>query len=402
MSGLPVAFDAWFARAVARDPSARYQDGGEACRELVRLPGPDAAIDETIDARALASSPREASTSPQRAPITDVRPRTHGSLRAVAAVAALVVLLAVGLRFWPRGGALPEAPTSSAVPSASAAPPTPVVITSLPRPACAHPKVISLYASALQDFRDANWDHATARLGEAAELEPGCAAVQLRLAMTQSGDEARATYQRALEHRTDLDPRDRALLDAWEPLTHDPTPDAGAAAARLRAAAEARPGGRRALDPRLRARTRRRAGRRCGVPAGDRARPAVRRRAGQQGLAVKLGTSASTPRRRRRSTIASSSRRRASIAGRAARRCAGRPPGAIRRSRICAWRCRSTRSRRIFDMSGVASSRCKTGRTTRCCRRSRTDGCARRGRILHRPIVEARDRLCPRPRRGAE
>ncbi|HVY47126.1 MAG TPA: serine/threonine-protein kinase, partial [Minicystis sp.] len=33
---LPAGFDAWFAKAVARDPAERFQDGGEACRELVR------------------------------------------------------------------------------------------------------------------------------------------------------------------------------------------------------------------------------------------------------------------------------------------------------------------------------------------------------------------------------
>ncbi len=222
---LPAGFDAWFAGAVVRDPSARVRDGDEACRALVEL---------------LEGSPRSPSGSraaPTR-PVFVAQPipgrsgrRWLGAAAALALVAAIAT--AIGWRIKPR------APADAAVPSVSAESARPIPITDLPPPKCREPKVLDLYASALQNYRDANWGQADLRLLEAAKLEPGCAAVQLRLGQsTQSS--AGEHYQRARERRSDLSARDRLLIDIEEPLVQQPR-DYATGARRAFAAAKENP-----------------------------------------------------------------------------------------------------------------------------------------------------------------
>ena len=214
----PAGFDAWFARAVARDPKARFAEGGEACDALVALLG--AAADTSAEAPALdvASAPTAladpAIVAPIRqatAPGTSRRKPVFVGAMGVVALAAVTVL-AASQRKASHDGA--SASASAPVTSAAAAPSVvPTAITALPPPACSNAQALALYASALQAGRDANWDRGVERLREAAELEPTCAMIQVRLARQQLGDARRASFARALEGRTQLNPRDRVLFD---------------------------------------------------------------------------------------------------------------------------------------------------------------------------------------------
>jgi tetratricopeptide (TPR) repeat protein len=129
----------------------------------------------------------------------------------------------------------------SATASARAAPAVvPTAITKLPVPKCKNAKVLELYAAALQDMHDANWDHAKERLREAVGIEPACAAAEMRLAMIGDAPERQPAYQRAVEHRADLDLRDQMILDAINPVFD--VKDRSAEAAKALAAAHTFPG----------------------------------------------------------------------------------------------------------------------------------------------------------------
>jgi Flp pilus assembly protein TadD len=116
-----------------------------------------------------------------------------------------------------------------------------VSIVALPKPRCANEQALALYATALQAMRDANWSRAAEHLRAAAALEPTCAMIQLRLAQATDGAEQAASYARAVDGRTQMSPRDRALLEIWGAFLQTP-PDVARAVARMQEAVKAFPG----------------------------------------------------------------------------------------------------------------------------------------------------------------
>jgi len=164
--------DGVLARCLAADPLARYGDA----REIQR------AIEGTPPARH--------------------RPRW-------AILAAMVVLgiaaVAIAWRPWHR----PAAPTSR-----------PLGVAATVKAATAD--ALNAYRGGFQQFRDdmffeavSTWEHAT-------ELDPAFAAAHLRLAIFKryfhNPDEARHSYAIAVTNREQLDDRDRAILQAVEPI----------------------------------------------------------------------------------------------------------------------------------------------------------------------------------------
>ena len=83
------------------------------------------------------------------------------------------------------------------------------------------------YRGAFMAFHDAQYFEAVRGFKHAVELDPTFAAAHLRLALLgrwyHSHDESRHSFEIAVQHRDDLDARDRALLEASEPaVMRDP------------------------------------------------------------------------------------------------------------------------------------------------------------------------------------
>jgi serine/threonine protein kinase/tetratricopeptide (TPR) repeat protein len=116
------------------------------------------------------------------------------------------------------------------------APFEPVPVTALPLPESKSPEALAAYAAAMQATRDGNWGYVTTLLQRAVTLDPTLTIAHLRLAMYQYGGllarEGRSSFGRAILGRASLNERDRALLEAFEPLFRDP-PDPREVLARL-------------------------------------------------------------------------------------------------------------------------------------------------------------------------
>ncbi|MFO0756474.1 MAG: serine/threonine-protein kinase [Byssovorax sp.] len=270
------SFDEWFALCVARDPAARFEDGGDACAAL----GPilDEALASAPEQHTAPLSPivpRPAPSSGDRRQITPPRstpgaapPARDISLTRTAPAAAILAaetrtasarpperraprwigalaLGVLGIGALVRFGTAGEPVAPIAVPAPSApAPPAPIVITDLPPPRSASPEARAAYKLALQSLRDANWGQARAGLQEALRHDPSLAAAHLRLAMTTDFydlPELRSQYALAVQGRAGLDAREQALLRAIEPLCVEDPPNNAACRERLQALAEESP-----------------------------------------------------------------------------------------------------------------------------------------------------------------
>jgi serine/threonine-protein kinase len=189
------------ARCLPLSPSARWKDAGEI---LAALNAPARSRSGWILLGALLSVPLVA-----------------------LGVARGVVLARSG------GGA--RSVVSVALPSPHA-----TALTDLPPPASTVPEAIAEYRAGMQLLRDDSEDNARKRFERAAELDPAMAMAHLRSAMTgslsHSPQRVRDEFARAVALRAQLGDRDRALLDAIEPLLGRAQPDDAEAIARLQAA----------------------------------------------------------------------------------------------------------------------------------------------------------------------
>ena len=83
------------------------------------------------------------------------------------------------------------------------------------------PAARGAYVQGIQALRDGNWGVAHTSFEHAAQSDPNWGQAQLRLALTSYGishgaeDRTRRAFQRAVQLRGTLDPRDQALLDAY-------------------------------------------------------------------------------------------------------------------------------------------------------------------------------------------
>jgi serine/threonine-protein kinase len=177
------------ARCLDKDPARRYADA----RELV------AALDRP----------------PDRA---GPRPRTL--VAALMAVAA-AVMVAVGLVVL-----VPHLRNRRAA----------TTLLDLPAPPTRNAEAASAYAAGIQTLHDNNWYRALEHFERAAHLDPTMAAAHLRVAMAcgpGNPQKKRLAFSRAAALRSQLTPRDLALMEALEPMLQRLKEDPAEAARRL-------------------------------------------------------------------------------------------------------------------------------------------------------------------------
>jgi serine/threonine-protein kinase len=172
------------------------------------------------------------------------RKRARGALLVSAgALAAAAVVMSI----VPRHVQPVPAIASTEVASAAAAP-APVVtrIIDLPPPATQVPAAAAAYAAGLQAVHDDNWFKALGLFTQAAQLDPTMAAAHLYLSLgslvMNSPPTRRAEYEKAAGLRAQLSDRDRALLEALQPLLQSATQDVDEGDRRLRALTARYPG----------------------------------------------------------------------------------------------------------------------------------------------------------------
>jgi tRNA A-37 threonylcarbamoyl transferase component Bud32/tetratricopeptide (TPR) repeat protein len=156
---------------------------------------------------------------------------------AAAVLAGAVIVLAV------RRSAPPTSPAEKPAPAQPA--PTVTRLIDLPPPRTLVPAAAAAFTSGMQAVHDDNWFKALGLFAEAARLDPKMpeAHLYLSLASVIMNDPAgrHAEYEKAAGLRATLSERDRALLEALQPLLQSATQDIGEADRRLRALTERYP-----------------------------------------------------------------------------------------------------------------------------------------------------------------
>ncbi len=113
----------------------------------------------------------------------------------------------------------------------------PVPVTDLPMPRSSNAEAIAAYRQGLAAHR--RNEHARRAFARAVELDPTLAAAHVQLVMRAAGshidDSARRHFDAARRHQAALSPRDRAILDALEPLVRQQPSNWAEAARRMSA-----------------------------------------------------------------------------------------------------------------------------------------------------------------------
>jgi len=134
-------------------------------------------------------------------------------------------------------------PVEPAAPSPAVVP-TP--ITELPLATPSNPEAVAAYKEGLQSVRDASWELARTAFERATKLDSSLGVAFLRLAVIdrfrKDTASARTSFQRAMQLRGTLSPRDQELLDAFEPIVQEDPPDFAESRKRMSAAALHWPG----------------------------------------------------------------------------------------------------------------------------------------------------------------
>jgi serine/threonine protein kinase/tetratricopeptide (TPR) repeat protein len=224
------------ARCLEKHRDARYADG----RELVD--GLNAVLQEpraSASASASLRRPNEPTVSLLTPAASTVAPR--GGARWPWALATLAVLAAGGAGLGYRARGWWSGPPETALSSVA---PHPTTLADLPLPATTVAGALTEYTAGMQLLRDDSYAAAADHFHHAAELDPAMALAHLRFAVVGTGldeerqQEIRSELAKALALRTQLGERDRALLDAIEPLIGRDEPDEATAVERLEAAVE--------------------------------------------------------------------------------------------------------------------------------------------------------------------
>ena len=110
-------------------------------------------------------------------------------------------------------------------------------LSDLPMPPSRNPELLSEYRAGIQALRDDDWGIAQSHFARVVELDPQLALGHLRVAMASSGtlDERvrREHYAKAVSLRAQLGDRDRAMLEAVEPVLQRAHEDRADAVTRL-------------------------------------------------------------------------------------------------------------------------------------------------------------------------
>ena len=128
---VPPGFDAWFARACARDPAARFASARDAAAELRRV----------CQARGVAAEDKEAAAVPAegvRTKLVSPPPEAARSKAGLYAGLGIAAVAAVGVTVFVLGRSPASSPPAISAPSPAAIPPAPPPAAS-PPPAAAPP-----------------------------------------------------------------------------------------------------------------------------------------------------------------------------------------------------------------------------------------------------------------------
>ncbi|MBX3192602.1 MAG: protein kinase [Labilithrix sp.] len=244
VGAIPAALETVVLRCLEKRAADRFASAREVLEALERVEiakdtaesaaeAPDAEH-QTLDAHMPSS---------RRAPIAP--PPKRGSFALRATLAAVVIAGTIAGAYWTQRG--PDAPSiASASPSASvsASAKAGVGILDLPPPACNAAASTELRAG-LRAQHGIGWSVAEPHYRAATKADPECAEAYLRLAILTAGhspSEGREAFQRARSLRARLGERERAIVDAQEPVIARDPPDFAARRARYGELAERFPG----------------------------------------------------------------------------------------------------------------------------------------------------------------
>ncbi len=219
----PAVLEETIARALAKDPAARFPSMGDAADALeglaIQSTGGDRVRISSGGAReepsAFAATTRLPAAEAQTAPPKEreVKRRTRRARKRAAQLALPLVLLGAVVALTV---VILKRPRNNNF-----------VGTNVPRPLSTVSEAETSYREAMARWRDGAGARARAALTRAIELDPTFAAAHLELAIQTSTDDptaAQQSYQRAFDHRQLLVARDVALLEASEPYVR-PKPD---------------------------------------------------------------------------------------------------------------------------------------------------------------------------------
>ena len=227
-AGVPPGVRQVVARALEKDRARRFPTMGA----IVEALGP-------TGARPAASGEAAVSTPPRR------------RSRVVPLAIAFGLAAAAGVAVYAGRGASPRSTSSSAAsaasPTTSASAPAPAVthLVDLPPPRTSVPEAASAYAAGLQAMQDNSWFIALMHFTEAVTHDSSMAAAHLRLSMmmlvVRDPAARRSEFEKAAGLRTQLDERDKALMEAMQPFLQAEVQDVAEADLRLRALAKRYP-----------------------------------------------------------------------------------------------------------------------------------------------------------------
>ena len=222
-------------RCLAKRPDDRFTTMRELLVELESV--------ETAQMSGAALPTLEAQTTAlSNVPTARADKRGRALYYALGAVLAVAVVVGgVRLARSPTPTVVAGVPMASS-PARAQASATPTSLSDLPPPQSSVPAAVSVYKTALQAFRDGNFEEFDLGMREAVRLDPSFAAGELRLAFAKfhsvrgAVTDARTNLEKAARLRASLSEHDQILLDVLEPVINREPADSDEIERRLRAA----------------------------------------------------------------------------------------------------------------------------------------------------------------------
>jgi eukaryotic-like serine/threonine-protein kinase len=252
---LPPDVAAAVMRALMKDPKERFATMGDLLARWPGAPTPSGAVLllppmlSRVDAASLGQARTESASvvDSRRAPSGPLSgDRTRSRRRRLGLLVLVLPALLLAGMYVARKSRFQQG-ASGAVPSASVSAAKPITFLDLPTPVSKSPAALAAYREGCVAERNGVND-AFKRFQHAAELDPELAEAYAQIVFElvgSPGPENHAitldAYRHALEGRERLSPRDRSLLDAYEPVVLHVPPDWAASEQRVRALVVASP-----------------------------------------------------------------------------------------------------------------------------------------------------------------
>ena len=235
---LPSLVEATIVKALAKSPSDRFASMDSVVSALepyatgsqrsMTAAGSGGDLESVKTELAMPMPPRAS-----RAP----RPSRSMIAGGIAVIALATIGIATAIRSSDRSG-----DANGNANALDASPLHGIAATAAEMPSPRNSEALAAFREGLQSFRDASFETARQAFARAVGLDATFAAAHLRLAILASlianESDARQSFERAVQYRSALTARDRALLDAIEPYLQREPSDLGESVKRLRAAAD--------------------------------------------------------------------------------------------------------------------------------------------------------------------